>query len=276
MTSRFQDLYPFLLPDLPGIQTPLLLQTVQAVGREFARTTESWKERITMNIVDADNAYDVAYAAAIAAGKSTAAAEIEGDNAYDAALVYMLKSAYDAEIIRPASIWDSGDDKTATVDPYNFSFEPADAKLTLHYCPQKYSPVATAWATLTDYEAGDIVIVSLHRYLCGIAHTSGTWATDLAAGDWTLIPDDLLIDAVLVPKPFSTELAAWFMEKWSEAIVAGTMMKLCAMRNKGWSSPERVAYFASEYRRFTNLAMRENLVADKPGSAVFTSPGWTT
>jgi hypothetical protein len=275
MISRYTDLYPLMLPDLPDIQTPLLLQVIQQTGREFCRTTESLRERQTYNIVDAQDAYDVAYAAAIALSQSTAAAVIAGEAAYDAALIYQLKSAYDAEIIRPDNIWDNGDDQTAPVDPYNYSFDPSDGKLTLHYCPQSYDPVAEAWAGTTPYVVGDIVLVSSLRYLCAKAHTSGTWATDLAANDWKLIPNDMLVDAILVPRMFSTELAAWFMEKWGEGIVAGAMSKLCAMRNKGWSSPERVQYFSAEYKRFTNLAMRENFVRDTQKSMTFTAPQWT-
>jgi hypothetical protein len=47
------------------------------------------------------------------------------------------------------------------------------------------------------------------------------------------------------------------------------------MRNKGWSSPERVAYFLGEYKRITNLAMRENFVRDTQKSMTFTTPQWT-
>ncbi len=42
----------------------------------------------------------------------------------------------------------------------------------------------TAWATTTAYVVGDIRVQSSVAYYCLIAHTSGTFATDLAANRW--------------------------------------------------------------------------------------------
>lgn len=43
------------------------------------------------------------------------------------------------------------------------------------------------WVTATDYGINDIVANSGNSYICATAHTSGTFATDLAAGKWTLL-----------------------------------------------------------------------------------------
>lgn len=40
------------------------------------------------------------------------------------------------------------------------------------------------WLTTTAYAKGDIAVESAVIYLCIVAHTSGTFATDLAAGKW--------------------------------------------------------------------------------------------
>jgi hypothetical protein len=42
----------------------------------------------------------------------------------------------------------------------------------------------SAWVTLTAYVVGDYVLQSNTIYYCQTAHTSGTFATDLAAGRW--------------------------------------------------------------------------------------------
>lgn len=42
------------------------------------------------------------------------------------------------------------------------------------------------WVTATAYVIGDIVWTNDNVYTCAISHTSGTFATDLAAVDWTL------------------------------------------------------------------------------------------
>lgn len=49
---------------------------------------------------------------------------------------------------------------------------------------------ATAWATATAYEsAEDLVWQSGSLYVCVTDHTAGTFATDLAAGKWSLVLD---------------------------------------------------------------------------------------
>ena len=44
-----------------------------------------------------------------------------------------------------------------------------------------------AWVTATDYAVNDIVSDSGNSYICLTAHTSGTFATDLAAAKWLLL-----------------------------------------------------------------------------------------
>lgn len=43
------------------------------------------------------------------------------------------------------------------------------------------------WVTATAYSVYDVVVESDNTYVCAVAHTSGTFATDLAAGNWILI-----------------------------------------------------------------------------------------
>lgn len=51
-----------------------------------------------------------------------------------------------------------------------------------------------AWTTLHEYVEGDVIYnaSTLLYYVCptGHGHTAGTWATDLAAGHWSLIASD--------------------------------------------------------------------------------------
>jgi hypothetical protein len=274
MISRYEDLYPLLKPDLPGITDPMLLQSLQATGREFCRFTELWYEDIDYNIVDSEEAYDDAYAAAIALGYSAAASKIAGDAAEDSALQYSLEPHYDAEIIRPKYVWIDGTTNDVPVDPELYEFDVGSQKLTFYSCPRFYSPTAEAWVTATAYALGDYVTSSSLRYLCSIAHTSGTFATDLAAYKWKLMPNDLIVRAILIPRMFCCELAGWFMEKWGEAIVAGTKVHLMAMKNKSWSSPERVPYFQTEYSNYINMALRERNVNGMSIGMSFSTPQW--
>ncbi|MGN6773512.1 MAG: carbohydrate-binding protein [Rhizobiaceae bacterium] len=54
------------------------------------------------------------------------------------------------------------------------------------------------WATAQDYVVNDIVKQGGNTYICVVAHTSGTFATDLAAGKWDLF----------VPKGSDADIAA--------------------------------------------------------------------
>lgn len=44
--------------------------------------------------------------------------------------------------------------------------------------------VRGGWVTLTSYAQGDVVLQGGIVYVCIVAHTAGTFATDLAAGKW--------------------------------------------------------------------------------------------
>ena len=46
-----------------------------------------------------------------------------------------------------------------------------------------------AWLTSTAYAVNDVVTNSGNTYLCLVAHTSGTFATDLAANKWVVLID---------------------------------------------------------------------------------------
>ena len=191
------------------------------------------------------------------------AAKVAGENARDAALKYELRPHYDADVIRPWKVWDHHSLYRPEIDAGYFDFDVATATLRLRRQLRIYSPTATTWATTTAYAAGSYAINGGLRYLCAIAHTSGTFATDLAANKWILMPNDLVVIAVLQPHHGSVELASWFMEKWSDAIVARTKVLCMSMKDKKWSSPERVAYFQEEYTNEMNKAKRERFTEDK-------------
>lgn len=62
----------------------------------------------------------------------------------------------------------------------------------IYYNPSPTQPVvfaaaASAWAGTTAYVVGDLVTESGSTYFCLVAHTSGTFATDLAAAKWLVI-----------------------------------------------------------------------------------------
>jgi type IV pilus assembly protein PilY1 len=56
------------------------------------------------------------------------------------------------------------------------------------YCES--STTASPWVTAHAYKTGDFVTSGGNFYQCIVAHTSGTFATDLANGRWSLTPTD--------------------------------------------------------------------------------------
>jgi hypothetical protein len=90
--------------------------------------------------------------------------------------------------------------------------------------------LSSAWLTATVYMTDQYVWTSALLYKCAIAHTSGTFATDLATGKWTLVtarpssgyayaydlPDDCLRVITPVDKdtdePLDSESYPWRIE----------------------------------------------------------------
>lgn len=184
MISTYRELFPLMQPDLPSIPDPLLLQELQGAGRDFCRDTEAWREYITMDI-DSD------------------------------LTDYVLRSKYNAEILRPRWVWTNGDRTGEPIDISLFDFRPETQTLSFN----------------SDF------------------------ADDLT--------DGLIVEVTLMPRLFTEELAGHFMEKWAEGIVARAKVRLMSMKDKPWSSPERVQFFNGEYSRYLSVAHRDRLSENK-------------
>ena len=274
MIARYSDFLPMMRVDLPHCADVLIVQSLQLAGRQFCRDTEAWRERMEFNVVDGSAAYTTAYNAAIVNGMSVATATIAAEKAKVAARSYVIKPSYEAEVVRLWKVWVDGDETRPITDPRSYQFTTHTATLKFNSDLQTYSPSATAWATSTPYTAGSTVIQDSLRYQCAIAHTSDVFATDLAAYRWALLDNDIILYAVLLPRLTCNELAAWFMDKWGEGIVAEAKAKLMAMKNKNWSSADRVEFFHSEYNRYVARAIRERFTEDKSTDCRFDTPAF--
>jgi hypothetical protein len=64
----------------------------------------------------------------------------------------------------------------------------ANLSISKQTIPSGYAQIPSGeWVTSHAYVVGNTVSNNLGDYICAIAHTSGTFATDLAAGKWNLI-----------------------------------------------------------------------------------------
>lgn len=250
MISRYEELYSHMDIDLPGIvfARPLLLQTLQTIGRDFCQWTEAWRQRISMNIITDQRAY-------------------------------VLNAAYDADIIRPWKVWDNGGgtaevEETDPVSTGLYDFDPANKTLTFKYDPEA-GTAGTAWVTGTVYAIGDERTNGNKTYEALSAHTAAaTFAEDFVNGKWEDITDGLIVKVVLVPRLNCTELASWFMEKWAEALINGAKASLMIQPKKTWSDPDRARLFAFEYDRYKALAIREKTTEHKQQNMMVQSRRW--
>ena len=64
-----------------------------------------------------------------------------------------------------------------------------------------YIPPA-AWLTATAYAVGSMASQGAVNYYCTTAHTSGVFATDLAAGNWYALPGSLVYE---IPNSYAAE-----------------------------------------------------------------------
>ena len=78
------------------------------------------------------------------------------------------------------------------------------------WTPRIYKFNTTAWLTATAYVVGDVrTVSSLECYRCIVSHTSGTFATDLAASKWVLLPVLEVLHEFVIRHMHGT----WLLEK---------------------------------------------------------------
>lgn len=63
----------------------------------------------------------------------------------------------------------------------------ATMRMWYYPTPAQFSSTVSAWVTSTAYYVDDLVMQAGNCYQCIVAHTSGTFATDLSANKWTLL-----------------------------------------------------------------------------------------
>ena len=68
----------------------------------------------------------------------------------------------------------------------SYVIEAGDGYMRFYKDNARIDNTYAAWLTGTAYKIGDLVTDSGNYYRCLVAHTSGTFATDLAAVKWVL------------------------------------------------------------------------------------------
>lgn len=97
-----------------------------------------------------------------------------------------------------------------------------------------------AWVTSTAYAVGDVVLQGSNCYVCAMAHTSGTFASDLAASKWTAqtIPTELRQAVLrLIAEARSGDVQGKVAKTQMEAVRGADMLDLVFARASAENSP---------------------------------------
>lgn len=116
--------------------------------------------------------------------------------------------------------------------------------------------------TVTSPEGYDLTLSSTGIQNVLTFRTSHVPATAQTSG--------LMVKVVLVPRLDCVELPAWFMERWAEALVAGTLADLMAMPKKAWTNFALVGKYQATLQTHVSRARFETLRKYKNKSLVIT------
>lgn len=78
--------------------------------------------------------------------------------------------------------------------------------------------------------------------------------------------DNVLIRFSTYPKVGGEVCPKWFLDRYAEAITAGTMYNLLSMSKRGWSDPQRAAQFGATYQGAISEAAYRRLHGDASDS----------
>jgi hypothetical protein len=129
-----------------------------------------------------------------------------------------------------------------------------------------------AWVTATAYEIGDVVTEGGATYICNTDHTSGTFATDLAATKWLLVSlseidtDSLANGSITAEKLDTTDFTSFSQQLFARGTAALWRTDL------GIDGLEAATTFGKSLVAAANdAAARTTLGGGTAGQAVFTA-----
>jgi hypothetical protein len=99
-----------------------------------------------------------------------------------------------------------------------------------------------AWATSTAYALKDIVVQSSVVYICTVAHTSGTFATDLGNGYWAVQQLDVL-SPISFANDFTVDTNVFHVDSTNNRVGIGTTTPQTTLTiRKTHAAPTATAY----------------------------------
>lgn len=295
--TAYSVLYPQMWSELPGlVDQGLLLQQLQAVGRQFCVDTEAWREEIgSIAVVDWGAEYTLAH-------PYTASAEIH--RIHRVKVNEIEQDDSDFELVR------------ASVLRFSRGRTPHDLDNMLLKCAAAGSDVVTTWQALTGALEGSFTlelddstysvedldfasIADMHgaasviqagaraemeneelycRWVTDRFHlwtdsgvmtdylTAGASGTDISGASWmngltgagTLAPH-LWVECVFRPHLTTDTLPDWFFDRWATVIMGGAIANLAEQAGKPWNNAATAAKWRRVYNQGWSAARHEDL-----------------
>lgn len=168
---------------------------------------------------------------------------------------------------------------------YNQTFDSTDTGHPVLGCIVRKT--AGDWVTGTAYVVGDLVANSGSYYLCAIAHTAGTFATDLTAVKWVLTTESCIWQVKFAPKsddayvfpyiylpkcPIDLDTSHVDHRSDSEVLIMpepfheGWHLRALYKAHQRFGSPEKAAMMGAEFNSWLQTAVEENneMITDNP------------
>lgn len=283
--TQYSDLYPLMRPELPGCDTPLILQKLQQAGVKFCEDTEAWLEDdlAPQIITNYQRDYTINHGKD-ATIRRIARVNVNGiirpPDAYELVTGTLLRFA---DAYTPNTLDDRmlqcGTASNAAVDGW---IGVTDGSVKIVVYETTYSLTGMTFAACTSmadiaqviqsalraemqsnsvhvrwYSTYFAILVDTGTIDFLIADTTGTdisgagYMNGLTGGDAVTVPY-LKIDVVLVPFQTAMGLPTYVVDQWRTAIVGQAMFNLMTMSKLKWSNPARAPIYLLDYR--TGLA----------------------
>jgi len=129
------------------------------------------------------------------------------------------------------------------------------------------------WITNVNYEFGDYVIDGVHGnntgnyYVCIVSNLSGTWSTDLAAGDWNLVIDIQQIKAYVAAAAASAAAASASATAAATSATSASNSAAAAAIDADDADIARIAAEAAEAAAAISAAQAANYAASYSGTS---------
>jgi hypothetical protein len=276
--TAYTDLYPLMVPELPGCPENFILQSLKKTLRKFCQDSNAWREQLaSINLKEGVLDYALA-------------------SKWDAEIKEIIEVRIGSEIVDLAgadvvtttaaggsslSVHDIASDSGTIYSGDKFVLSGGDgtlytlsanATVTSHAATITFTPVLSQIATagtelsvVPPKDLGALINPIYYTY-----HAEDTVRLDVAqaAGilslDSSLEPDEDLIRGLdvkvsLVPhiNPDDDQVDYDFLTRWAEAIIGGAIYNLMTMKGRKWTDVGRSPLFLLDYNKGLSRARRE-------------------